>query len=437
MKQKGHIVYYNFLNTLKNKEDIFNIFIDKHVTFLNTYEHENGLEVVLNHYKQIYLMLHETFELEDILDEFQKLAEYKILNTIPYLIILNEIHGLENILITTIFNLDQNVHENDIKQLLLLFKEINERVAQVYLNEYIDNLISANYIRINSIHDILKTNVIHYYEAHLVWLNNLANHIRHQNKNDFVELDDKSCTFGKWLYGDAKSVILNNSKYKTILNLHKNLHLFANKIYNNLKQDEYHIFLSYLEKCEFISLSMSTELALIDNKQLNQRIKKDELTGALTRNSLKNVFQNQYELSLITSNSFILAICDLDFFKEVNDTYGHVAGDKMLTHFVNIVKKHIRDSDIIIRYGGEEFVLLLSTIKRQKGIEILETIRQSFQNSPLINEDQNISATVSIGMMEVNPQDSYKHTFVDRYINLVDQKLYIAKDNGRNRVEAY
>ena len=426
-------MYYNFVNILNNDEDIFDEFMDKYVTYLDSYENEDSIAILREQYKEIYALLNNNFELDDILSKFQTLAEYKILHDIPYVIFFSEIHGLKNIFIAKIFDSDN--HDNDIKKLLLLFKEINEKVAYVYLKAYIKNLISTNKIRLNSIHDMLETDIIQYYEAHLLWLNNLAGHIKVQKKENFVELDDTLCTFGKWLHSDAKMIIKNNSKYKTISNLHANLHLFANKIYKNLEHNEYHIFLSYLEKCEFISLSLGTELALIDNAQMNQKIKKDNLTGALNRNSLKDVFEHQYELALATSNSFVFAMCDLDFFKNINDTYGHVAGDKVLAHFVTTAKKHIRNADIIIRYGGEEFIIILSTVKEEKGLSVLNALREAFEKTPLLYDTQSIEATLSIGMMEVHPKESYKKEYLERYLKIVDQKLYMAKDLGRNRVE--
>jgi len=364
---------------------------------------------------------------------FQELAKYKISHDIPYLILLSEISGFKNLFLEKIFH--QKHNESNIKDALSLFKEINKKIAYIYLMEYIKKLIISNNIRLRSIRDIMEADFIRHYEKHLIWLNNLAVHIQEHKKDEFVELDHTLCGFGKWLNSDAKNIIKDNSKYNTIIGLHKNLHLFAKKIYRYLDNKEYHIFISYLERCEFISLSLGTELALIDNTQMNQQIKKDELTGALNRNSLNGVFEHQYELTLATNNSFVVAMCDLDFFKKVNDTYGHVAGDKVLAHFVSIVKKHIRNSDIIIRYGGEEFIILLSSINKENGVTVLESIREDLQNSAVDYEKKSINITVSMGIMEIRPEKLFKHSFIDKYVNIVDEKLYTAKHNGRNRIE--
>ncbi|WP_229855200.1 sensor domain-containing diguanylate cyclase [Candidatus Sulfurimonas marisnigri] len=241
--------------------------------------------------------------------------------------------------------------------------------------------------------------------------NKLANSIKDKKSKNFPELDEEKCDFGKWLINDAKKMI------------------------NHLKRDESHVLLTYLEKCEFISLSIGTELALIDNMLINKQISKDSLTGAVSRRGLKSIFMNQYELSLATNNSFVLAMCDLDNFKKINDTFGHVAGDKVLKHFVDIVKKHIRNSDIIIRYGGEEFTIILPAIDKTNGFKVLEKIRKDFKKNVLKFNGKSIETTVSMGLIEVHPESYYKKHFLDEYIMIADQKLYYAKNSGRNKIE--
>ena len=98
-------------------------------------------------------------------------------------------------------------------------------------------------------------------------------------------------------------------------------------------------------------------------------------------------------------------MCDLDYFKNINDTYRHVAGDKILKLFVDTAKKQLRNSDVVISYGGEEV-----------GGNMIKT-------------------TVSIGLVKVVPESSYKQHFLDEYIMLADQKLYLAKNAGRNKTE--
>jgi len=384
-------------------------------------------------YEKVFKLLTRVFKEEELMSLYQGIAEYKISQEIPYAIMSNEIYGLKNLLIS---NFSKKTLGSEVVKVLDLFQKISNKVAHLYLLKYIEKLISLNNMRLSSISDLVEKNVITHYESHLIWLTDLAKHIKDVDKNNFPEISSNSCKFGTWLNGDAKQVISNNSKYKNIVTIHKNLHLFASKIFNILELGEFHVLITYLEKCELISLSIGTELALLDQILINKKITKDTLTGALNRHGLRSVFESQYELSLATSNPFILAMCDLDYFKNVNDTYGHVAGDKVLRLFVDTVKANIRNSDVIIRYGGEEFIIILPTIHKLKGYEVLNKIREEFQNMVLEFDSHKISATVSIGMIEVEPDYLFKHKFLDEYLMIADKKLYSAKDNGRNRVEA-
>lgn len=425
---------YDFSEFLNDKSDVLDHFIDKFTSCVVGYDDDDRAEIMVNQYKKIIDILNISFVEKDLINLFEELAEFKISLDIPYALVTNEIYGLKHILISKMANhsIDTNIID-----FVSLFNKINNRVAKLYLLSYIENLLSVNSLRLSSIADLIEKNIITHYESHLLWLNELAKCIQEERTDNFPQLNSNLCAFGSWLVNDGKVLIQNNSKYKIIDHLHINLHLLAKKIFSHLKTDEYHVLITYLEKCEFISLSIGTELALIDNVLMNKRVTKDTLTGALNRNGLNNVFESQYELSLATNNPFILAMCDLDFFKNINDTYGHVAGDKMLESFVNVVKENIRNSDIIIRYGGEEFVILLPVINSKKGFEVLEAIRKNFENYTLKFDSHLLKATVSIGMIEIHPQHSYKQSFAEQYIMMADKQLYSAKENGRNRIEVH
>jgi diguanylate cyclase (GGDEF)-like protein len=431
MKRKGLFMQYNLSKILLGNEDIVEEFMDTYTACVKI-EGDEKIGIVTDFYKQVFALLGREFEEEEIVTIFAKLAEYKISLDIPYTIMSNEVYGLENILI---LKMSQNIPNKDLLQLIKLFKRINNKVAHIYLLKYIDKLVSLNSIRRNSLHELVGKNLMNHYESHLVWLSDLAQHIKYKEKKSFPEVDDKLCDFGKWLHGEAKRIIQNNSKYKVIDNLHKNLHLFAKKIYRVLGLGEYHILITYLEKCELISLSIGTELALLDHMMINKKIAKDTLTGALNRYSIHTLFENEYELALATGSSFVLAMCDLDYFKQINDKYGHVAGDYVLKTFVDIVKSTLRGSDVIIRYGGEEFIIMLPAINQENGLKVLEKIRERFAQTTVSFQDKEIHATVSIGMMEIHPTQLYKKYFLDEYIMMVDQKLYNAKANGRNKIE--
>ena len=424
---------YDFSEFFKDEKDfLLDEFLDKYTSHINL--DEDAYNILIERYKDIFDIFGCSFEIKEILDLFENLAKYEISLDHPYIIIINEVFSLKNMLINKITATHTN---SSIFDFLTLFNKINNKIAKIYLDGYIKKLLSISNIRINSMADLIDKNITKHYEFHLIWLTNIAKFVIAKEQNNFPQLDSQKCDFGIWLNTEAKNIIQNNSKLKTINTLHNNLHLFGDKIKNHTAKDDYHIIITYLEKCELISLGIGTELALIDNIIMNKKVTKDALTGAMNRNGLNSVFESQYELSFATNNSFVLAMCDLDYFKKVNDNHGHIAGDEMLKLFVDVVKKFIRNSDIIIRYGGEEFIIILPAVTKANAHTVLEKIREEFQNSFITKDSKEIKTTVSIGLVEIKPQYYYKNQFLNEYVNIADQRLYMAKNNGRNRIELY
>lgn len=415
-----------------DNEEILNEFIDKYTSLIDSTSSDNS--EIIDIYKNILDTFSSEFEEDYILNIFESLAEHELVLKNPYAITINEIHCLKNLLIKQAIAIDSN---KNIFNFYTLFDSINNKVADIYLKHYIEKLLNINSMRINSLSNIVDKNIIKHYEDHLLWLSELAKFIKSPQNNTIPKLNEHKCDFGMWLYANGKSTIQNDIKYNSIMSIHSELHIFASKIQKHINNNEQHILLTYLEKCELISLNIGTELALIDNVIMSTKVTKDVLTGAMSRNGLENIFHSQYELSFSTGNSFVLAMCDLDFFKSVNDTYGHIIGDKVLKHFVDVCKEFTRNSDIIIRYGGEEFILILPAIGKVNGYIVLEKIRKEFEKKLLLDNNQEISCTVSIGLIEVVPKERYRESYITEYIQRADQKLYSAKDGGRNRVEAY
>jgi diguanylate cyclase (GGDEF)-like protein len=124
-----------------------------------------------------------------------------------------------------------------------------------------------------------------------------------------------------------------------------------------------------------------------------------------------------------------LALLDLDHFKVVNDTYGHLAGDEVLRETTRRIKSIVRDYDILGRYGGEEFLIVIPGADRQSALSVYERIREGIGSPPMNTSAAPLVVTVSMGVAE------YDGTMSDEeLIQLADDALYRAKDLGRNRV---
>ena len=122
---------------------------------------------------------------------------------------------------------------------------------------------------------------------------------------------------------------------------------------------------------------------------------------------------------------------DVDYFKKVNDTLGHDAGDEVLKELSKVLKNSVRDSDFVVRFGGEEFIIILQNVKNEEGIiKVAEKIRESFANTKIAVSGKTLTKTISIGV-SIFPKDTKK---IWEAIKYADLALYEAKHTGRNRV---
>ena len=120
---------------------------------------------------------------------------------------------------------------------------------------------------------------------------------------------------------------------------------------------------------------------------------------------------------------------DIDYFKKINDTYGHHSGDLVLRHLASLLKKRFRETDIVCRYGGEEFCILAANMAAEHAQHVFDEIRKNIQKTPLELDGNRIEFTVSIGIC-LAQLDS-----LEEMIGQADKMLYKAKKGGRNMVE--
>ena len=125
-----------------------------------------------------------------------------------------------------------------------------------------------------------------------------------------------------------------------------------------------------------------------------------------------------------------LILFDIDYFKKINDVHGHLAGDFVLKRLAEIVSKHIRKEEAFARYGGEEFAIIMPETTGERARIFAEKIRRMVEVTEYQYEDRNIEVSVSLGIAEMGP-----HRDPHAFIKAADEMLYLAKDNGRNRVE--
>jgi len=155
----------------------------------------------------------------------------------------------------------------------------------------------------------------------------------------------------------------------------------------------------------------------------------DPLTGAGNRIALNNALIREIELSKRHQQPLSILLLDIDRFKNINDEYGHIAGDNVLKKLVETLSDLNRSTDINFRYGGEEFVVILNKTDLDGALIIAERIRQQIENTEIIFENDSINLTVSIGASTFRKGDSIESLF-----NRADKALYQVKEGGRNQV---
>lgn len=163
----------------------------------------------------------------------------------------------------------------------------------------------------------------------------------------------------------------------------------------------------------------------------------DTLTGVNNRRFLEQRIGEEIDRSQRNDEPLSCLFLDIDHFKSVNDTYGHLAGDLVLSLVAAMIKKQLRSNDVLARYGGEEFVALLSNIDVAKAEDIAERIRVKTKELPIVYAEKNIKIAISIGVSVYHPGNSPVISTRDIAMELIhssDTALYSAKQNGRDRV---
>ncbi len=170
-------------------------------------------------------------------------------------------------------------------------------------------------------------------------------------------------------------------------------------------------------------LSFFIEQLLI---KVNSLVIHDSLTNALNRHTFHTSIEGSLKAFFRYKTPVSLFIFDIDYFKKINDTHGHPIGDEVLIKISHLMKNRLRDSDLLFRYGGEEFAILLNHTNQQEAFKLSQELRVLVEK-----QDYNIGQTVTIsgGVSQAQPLDQ-AHTWIDR----CDKALYQAKSAGRNKV---
>ena len=177
------------------------------------------------------------------------------------------------------------------------------------------------------------------------------------------------------------------------------------------------------------NLSLALHNAII-HEQMQRLAAIDPLTGLLNRRYGMIRLREEYSKAVRSEGSLGIVMFDIDFFKKVNDTYGHLAGDRVLVHISKLVKPILREGDVLMRYGGEEFCAILPGASSEDSLKMAERIRFAVQESKVVYSEFEIRITLSLGISSY-PENDIKHE--QELLAASDEALYISKDSGRNK----
>ncbi len=185
-------------------------------------------------------------------------------------------------------------------------------------------------------------------------------------------------------------------------------------------------------------LAARTEVSLAQNKinqleielmAMGEKVHEDHLTGILNRRGLDNAYERETSRALRHQVPLCFALLDIDNFKQLNDMLGHQAGDNALVYLVESIKETTRPEDVVSRYGGEEFVILLPNTQLEEAVQILSRVRRTLTKKFFLHENKRLLITFSAGIAQHRPGESQDHIF-----KRADDALYRAKKSGKNQI---
>ncbi len=315
-------------------------------------------------------------------------------------------------------------YKEDIEGIYKAFEDFEKNVCKGYLYAYLDELESKIDFQINSLFrskELLTYEEVEHY--HLKYLLDFIKSLK--SGKDFNFLSYEECAIGKII--ENKNINLKNREL--ILQTHKNFHLLLELSYKLFREENYSKTYYTLKELESISYYLRILIEKEINNILKEENKRDPLTNLLNKRALNSIYTKLLDLSLVDDFKISFLMIDIDHFKKINDTYGHLVGDHVLKEFAKALKNNLRKSDYIFRYGGEEFLVILPYTNKAQACKIASHIKEVVKDLSFYVEDKIIKITVSIGVYETSKEEPLEDA-----IHKADEKLYKAKKEGRDKV---
>lgn len=184
----------------------------------------------------------------------------------------------------------------------------------------------------------------------------------------------------------------------------------------------------------FLLVAYITSLLAADLKHARKGLEElsdtDELTGLKNRRAFNLAFESESRKASRYQRSFSILMLDADDLKAVNDRYGHAVGDRLIVSIAAVIRETLRETDVLARYGGDEFIVLLTETALDRAVEVAERIRAAVEHTSFSADGERVSSTVSIGIACFSPSE----TAQDEVVVRADRKLYESKRRGKNTI---
>lgn len=273
----------------------------------------------------------------------------------------------------------------------------------------------------------------HALEKHEQWHNRIVRTMiarLHPDAADISPDAHRHCLFGEWYEGLQTRMMREHPSFIALGEAHQQMHRTATRLLQRLLEARP---ISPEEIDEFTSARDRMKLQLQSWRQelVDVLQNSDPLTGARNRLTMLADLRHQHALVQRGAQQCAIALLDVDNFKDVNDRFGHLAGDTVLAYTVQTIESMIRPYDRIYRYGGEEFLLCLPNVSVEEAVHLAKRLRKAIAANDIETDDgRAFRITASFGVAALESSGT-----VEQAIDKVDKALYLAKSRGRNRVE--
>ncbi|MDW2642650.1 diguanylate cyclase [Citrobacter sp. HN-141] len=307
-----------------------------------------------------------------------------------------------------------------------------EAMTVSYSPSYQNSLHTQEQYRLQTIYDDVNVERERQIRSFTDWENQFIYNIATGlPSGDLVFLADSD--FGMWFSHKGKHILGSGNLLAEMESVIAEIDNRLTQTLSNQHQPGEAERMSLLQDVRQLSAKIHFLLASMFEALVKQENGKDSLTQLLNRRFIPTIMRREISLALHSRKPFTLAMLDIDYFKQINDRYGHNTGDMTLKNVAAVIYEHIRSSDYVFRYGGEEFMILLVESDESQASIILETLRKKIAELRIAaSVTESFSITVSIGVAEYDYHPDYK-----QLVDKADRALYLAKSHGRNRVETY